>query len=597
MRKIYKLFSIGLLCTSLFVIAEKADAALEIGTEYKFNCNYQLIDQSYASQLLGGEFTFTVTSSNNYNSRVTNFVVPDSETDYGYIQFANNGNGTYNLPQRINMSKQLGFSTVAGVYPFEYLDNGNWTQDYYITFTVDDDGNITMPDFTVIKYNDNNHTASIVAKYSNVVITKAGSDVGGGGGGGETPEPFNAVGTHEFNYFKTDYTNPNASVTSQEILKLVINEDNQYTEIGGFPVNSTLIEYGYDQGTVRSNSWTVDLSAPFNVIDIDFETGAGIFVYGPNIDGEDGPETGSQLVLSYNNGEYSLSDFTIWQKTYETTTGETDEEGNVSSETETKWTLLCKWSSQGVASEPALILNDATVLSVGPTSADIQIDYTAVNLPENVSIVAMFNDDAKDYYFDTVLTQPSVIKIGGFEENTSYNVTLALYAFEGTPGVDGNIIAMSEETVLAIKTIATPSIELTSAEVVSYSGRKAQIKIEYNAQNVPEDAIIYASYVDFENEIYEMDEILESPSYYMVTGLQEGKSYNFTVSLFLFQDTTMIAESNEMNVSFKTSGISSIGSENGNVRYFNLQGVEIAKPEKGEILIKIENGKAYKVIE
>ena len=44
------------------------------------------------------------------------------------------------------------------------------------------------------------------------------------------------------------------------------------------------------------------------------------------------------------------------------------------------------------------------------------------------------------------------------------------------------------------------------------------------------------------------------------------------------------------------SGIATVGQENGGARYFNLQGIEVSNPAKGEILIKVENEKISKVI-
>lgn len=318
--------------------AMPAYAGLTAGTKYEFSSDYRLLDASCQAYLLGGDFEFEVAAANPYNAQLSNFVVSSGDN----LMVHNNGDGSYELPQFALMSQQLAFSNAEGLYPFG-------DPEIYVTFTTDDEGNITMPDFSVVRYDMAAGAATVVASYSNVVITVAGSD--GPGGGGDTPQ-FSAVGTHEFNWYKTDYSNPEAPVTTQETMTLVINENNQYTQIGGYTVSETLIEYGYDQGISGSDSWTVDLVAPYNVIEIDFATQAGIYVFGPEVDDiEEGPRPNGHLELSYKDEVYYLSDFTIWSKTFKTVEGATDEEGNVSSETETVWTLLCKWSSEGEVTE------------------------------------------------------------------------------------------------------------------------------------------------------------------------------------------------------------------------------------------------------
>lgn len=80
------------------------------------------------------------------------------------------------------------------------------------------------------------------------------------------------------------------------------------------------------------------------------------------------------------------------------------------------------------------------------------------------------------------------------------------------------------------------------------------------------------------------------------------KDANYEVRLQLMAydaSNELYAKSNSRDLKFNaiTTGIAGIDAENaGNVRYFNLQGVEIANPEEGSVVIKVEGNKATKVL-
>ena len=46
----------------------------------------------------------------------------------------------------------------------------------------------------------------------------------------------------------------------------------------------------------------------------------------------------------------------------------------------------------------------------------------------------------------------------------------------------------------------------------------------------------------------------------------------------------------------EATGIDGIDAENGNARYFTVDGIEVLNPEKGQILIRVEGDKAEKVL-
>ena len=191
--------------------------------------------------------------------------------------------------------------------------------------------------------------STLLYAWQNMTVTKG--EEGGDEPGGEEPgDDDDFVGDHVFNWYKTDYSDPANPVTTREEMTLSINNSYQYTAIGGYTVSPDFIEYGYNVGEVDGNVWSIELNNFSNVINLDMATGAGLFVSGPSTTGE-APNNEAILTLTYEDGNYTLSDFTIWQKAISTSSGDTDEEGNVGGETSTSWRLLYKWSSEGEVTE------------------------------------------------------------------------------------------------------------------------------------------------------------------------------------------------------------------------------------------------------
>ena len=157
------------------------------------------------------------------------------------------------------------------------------------------------------------------------------------------------AGNYNFKWYKTSYANPDKPITTLEDMTLSINSANQFTAIGNYTVNPEFLEWGYDEGIVDGDTWTLATRTPYNVIDMtDMATGEGVFVGGPSTTvTNENQLREEEVILSVSNGEISLSDFTIWQKSQVTESGDTDEDGTTGSETKTAWKLLYKWSSTG----------------------------------------------------------------------------------------------------------------------------------------------------------------------------------------------------------------------------------------------------------
>lgn len=74
--------------------------------------------------------------------------------------------------------------------------------------------------------------------------------------------------------------------------------------------------------------------------------------------------------------------------------------------------------------------------------------------------------------------------------------------------------------------------------------------------------------------------------------------YDFTVTLVAYDNADaelVVSNRLQLVIDLENVGVDVVTSENGNVRYYNMQGVEISNPENG-IFIKVEGNKASKVV-
>jgi len=87
-------------------------------------------------------------------------------------------------------------------------------------------------------------------------------------------------------------------------------------------------------------------------------------------------------------------------------------------------------------------------------------------------------------------------------------------------------------------------------------------------------------------------EIVAYPRFSDVTFPEDDKHYNVTGFVSIFKQDLQI-----FPVKFdETTGVDEIGVEAGEAEWYNLQGQRVAAPVKGQLLIKVQGGKAQKVI-
>lgn len=236
-----------------------------------------------------------------------------------------------------------------------------------------EDGQQT-PDQTVTK-------ATLLYAWKDLTVTPGAED------GDDDDDTVSAVGSHTFNWYKQDIQ---TGAYTQEEMTITINEDLQYTEIGGYTVSSDFIEYGYNKGVWGANTYTVELNNFGNVIELEMATGAGLFVSGPDATLEQ-PNVESELVLTYEDGEWTLSPFTIWQKGVTTSSGDTDEDGTTSSDTTLTWKCLYKWTPDQPTSVPTLGSDNENAPAVYYNLQGIRVD----NPSDGIYIVRKGNKTSK----------------------------------------------------------------------------------------------------------------------------------------------------------------------------------------------------------
>lgn len=181
----------------------------------------------------------------------------------------------------------------------------------------------------------------------------------------------------------------------------------------------------------------------------------------------------------------------------------------------------------------------------------------------------------------------------------NHDLTIALVAY------DSQESAIATSNSKALSFVVGPSIAI----------RAPQLEIDNNTVTVTFDATFSgfnagaATYKavftdnttvtdDYAGDTMSVDATVEDGVVTAILSDLEKGTYNLSMVLEAYNEDEAIATSNklELNVfTITTTGIENIDADAEGVRYFNLQGIEVANPEKGQILIKVEGNKTSKV--
>lgn len=307
---------------------------IKVPGEFSFASEVEYIDDAYAS-VLESEFEFEIyIDGGQYGTMTVNRFVTPSSGPYAITYYPLYGTFDFRSTSlgRVN-GTQLYFRDASSRY-----DEMIWI--------FDESGDVTCPDFNIVTSG-----GKVVAKYTDVVITRLSSPDPGEYGPEENPV---FIGSHTIpGWWIADYTKGDGTtyrVTSDNDVTISINDNYQFTSLGGFNVSSFLINENYNIGTIKGNTWSIVLNPFGSVLNINYDTGEGYFVSGSARTGQEAPNLNSELTLVYNpeNETFRLSDFSIWYKEIVTEAGETDEDGTTITDETVKWTLCYRYSTREI---------------------------------------------------------------------------------------------------------------------------------------------------------------------------------------------------------------------------------------------------------
>ena len=197
----------------------------------------------------------------------------------------------------------------------------------------------------------------------------------------------------------------------------------------------------------------------------------------------------------------------------------------------------------------------AKVMNAGENKTRVIVDPWGECLPDY------------DYFFNTAYFNTDIILDAAIP---------GLQANEPTLSVE---ISHSEQVGDVVFTVNVTADGLTDADPITvyYKGPNQE---DYVAVSAPE---LMALSVD-KTYTFSLDNLAAQQAYTVSVYAQSGVFKSETVEYSFFTSDII-------------TGIEEIGTDSAKARYFNLQGVEIANPEPGNIYIKVEGKKAVKVVE
>lgn len=327
MRKLYNAL-LACACVALSAPAATADTYPAINSligTYKVSCSINYTDNctSALKSYLTNEFEFTLNEGNDTQLNITNFPYTGASASMTYDQTT--GVLTYNLVYA-RPDYEIGYVYIApadGGYTGMTATTAN-----YLKFQIGTDGSISIPNFSLGTLTGGVYTAS--AEYSGFTVTETS-------GGNEEEESF--AGAYTFQGTKYTYADGVLESTEPNLLSVVINNRNQVTSIMGYELTAEQIANGYNTGSVNNGVFTLTTGFNVGVEWIPGEENTESYLLGA-ANSRATWRQGERISIYKNAaGEYSITPFTIWHRTWELVDPDDASKGS-----KQVYTLLYKWA-------------------------------------------------------------------------------------------------------------------------------------------------------------------------------------------------------------------------------------------------------------
>lgn len=285
---------------------------------------------------------------------------------------------------------------------------------------------------------------------------------------------------------------------------------------------------------------------------------------------------------------------------------------------------------EGLVNEGHIVLAEAKLtiegfkMSLGEpydvekTSAkvDYKIEYVGGTAPEGYTFEAYIGYDGKDS--EKVKGQEGTISLTGLSPNSTYNLYQKYDIYNAEGNLDNSLRFTNDTHTATVKTLLDQTYQFDWRTNASYDATAKVLKITYEFVRLGEDSTIPegAEYwsklgTDYNKGIEpgvgaDNDKIM-----YTQTGVYTFNNVDNGAVLTFWPNSPWVKVNGveykasvngnadggatfQVNVNDVQSGVAAVAVENGEVVYYNMQGVRVMNPEKGMYIV-VKNGKAQKV--
>lgn len=294
-------------------------SATDLDGTYNFSATLTLENESYGEYLFDN-YDFTITTDKGVTI-ISDFIIPAIYTSYDETA------GILTLTTNYGKigSGYLGFADA----------DASWTgmgtmYGTLLDWQIGEDGSITIPDFTIVDYSSYNSdkTVTVVARYSDCSVTPSERKDDDNPGDGEsiTFEGRYAFDVTQTEFFYTENDNgekilSETKVTPNYTLNFAINEYNQIWAFDGYSLSDEQINTIRNRGIIGENSFKIDMDT-YNGVEWIYVSGEEYTTPEAKLFGSSSIEDWEQGITAFtltknSDNTYSLTDFTLWQRTME----------------------------------------------------------------------------------------------------------------------------------------------------------------------------------------------------------------------------------------------------------------------------------------